>query len=145
MRNILDASALIAFLRQEPAADTVEQLLNGGKTAMVSLNLAESVEILMRIDSIPRAKLEEIVVPLISKAVAMIDLDSELSWQAAELRATHYHRRDLPISLADCSLLAAASKDDTIVTSDLPILRLAGRLGVQAQQLPDSSGKTVEV
>jgi PIN domain nuclease of toxin-antitoxin system len=49
---LLDAFALIALLRDEPAADEVETILRRGEAAMSAVNLAEALDVLQRVDGI---------------------------------------------------------------------------------------------
>lgn len=46
--NVLDASALIAFLRGEPGQREVEAILRAGRAAISAGNLAEVVDLLGR-------------------------------------------------------------------------------------------------
>lgn len=56
----VDAFALIALLRDEPAAGEVEGLLRRGEAAVTAINLAEALDVLERVDGVPRARLDEL-------------------------------------------------------------------------------------
>lgn len=68
---------------------------------------------------------------LVFKTIEIIDADQRTAEIAASIRATHYHRRERRISLADCFLLASASKEDTVVTDDAAVIDTAGKLGIE--------------
>lgn len=58
------------------------------------------------------------------------------------LRAQHYHRTDMPLSLADCFCLATAISLETDLATTDPHLAGIGRdLGVEIIALPDSTGR----
>ena len=60
----------------------------------------------------------------------------------ASLRAQHYSRADMPLSLADCFCLATAMTLKTdLATTDPDLARLARDLGVAVIGLPDSTGR----
>lgn len=61
---------------------------------------------------------------------------------AASLRARHYHRTDMALSLADCFCLATAITLETDLATTDPHLAQVGRdLGVEIIALPDSTGR----
>ena len=74
-------------------------------------------------------------------------LEVEPAWlpiarRAAALRSEHYHRTELPVSLADCFCLATALTLDTdLATTDPALARLARQLDVDVKALPDSHGR----
>jgi PIN domain nuclease of toxin-antitoxin system len=140
MSTILDAMALVALANDEPAADEVAMLLRSGDSAMLTLNLAEAVDRLARFGN-AFERVRELVAPMVAQSLRLIDLDAALAWRAAELRARHYQRAQMPVSLADCALLAAAGPEDRIATSDEPVLRMARAEGVARLALPDSTGR----
>jgi predicted nucleic acid-binding protein len=132
---LLDAFALIALLTNEPAAETVEVLLRRGDAAMTVVNLAEALDVLRRIEEIPADRLEALTAPLLSKYVELRPIDESIARRAADIRARHYHRSRAPLSLADCILLAAVSRSDTLATADEPLLRTAQTEGVSVRRL----------
>jgi ribonuclease VapC len=139
---LLDAFALIALLRDEPAADEVETILRRGEAAMSAVNLAEALDVLQRVDGIERARLEELTGPLLRESVALWAVDERTARDGAEVRARHYHRTRAPLSLADCLLLAAARGADAAVASaDRPLARAARAEDVEVVALPDVRGR----
>jgi uncharacterized protein with PIN domain len=133
---LLDAFALIALLADEPAAGEVEALLRQGNAAMTAVNLAEALDVLQRIQGIPRDRLEEITLPLVGERMTLITIDEQIARAAADIRARRYHRTRAPLSLADCILLAATGASDVLATADGPLLRAAEAENVNVKQLP---------
>jgi PIN domain nuclease of toxin-antitoxin system len=135
VRVLLDAFALIALLAEEPAADEVEALLRRGESAMTAVNLAEALDVLQRVQGIPRERLEAVVTPLLSEEIALVVVDERMAMDAADIRARRYHRTRAPISLADCLLLAATGESDELATADGPLIRVAEAEGVRVKVL----------
>jgi PIN domain nuclease of toxin-antitoxin system len=132
---LLDAFALIALLTDEPAAETVEVLLRRGDAAMTVVNLAEALDVLRRIEKIPADRLEALTAPLLSKYVELRPIDESIARRAADIRARRYHRSRSALSLADCILLAAVERSDSLATADEPLLRAARTEGVSVRRL----------
>lgn len=140
MTVLLDAFALIALLRDEPAAGEVEALLRRGETAVTAINLAEALDVLERVDGVPRARLDELTGPLVAESLALVEVDERLARDGASLRARHYHRTRSPLSLADCVLLAAAS-GASLATADQPLARAARTERIDVRALQDARGR----
>ncbi|MGI8593724.1 MAG: PIN domain-containing protein [Solirubrobacteraceae bacterium] len=140
MRVVLDASALVAIVAREPSEPEAVGLLRSGGAAMVAVNLAEAIDVLLRAGHAAervRAQLQ----PAIQESLAVIPLDEPLAWRAAELRAVHYHRTRSAISIADCALIAALGEGDEAASSDAALLRIARAEGFDIRPLPDSRGR----
>ena len=140
--TVLDASALIAVLKNEPAAAQVGDLLRRRPHPSISgANLAEVVDHLIRVDRLPTEDVNDAIDLLIAGG-----LDVEPYWltharRAAAIRATYYHRTQNPISLADAACIATARLLATdLATSDPALARTARDLGLEVIPLPDSSG-----
>jgi PIN domain nuclease of toxin-antitoxin system len=105
MAIVLDACAVIAFLRDEEGADVVESALLGSECVIHAVNLCEVYkDCLVRDES--RQQADEMVNDLHSVGlVSREDMDSAFWKHAADLKATH--RR---ISLADCFALTLAHR-----------------------------------
>ena len=141
MTVLLDAFALIALLRDEPAADEVENILRRGVAAMSAVNLAEALDVLQRVDGIGRARLDELTGPLLRESVALWVVEERTARDGAEVRARHYHRTRAPLSLADCLLVAAArGADAAVATADRPLAGAARAEDVEVLGLPDARG-----
>jgi PIN domain nuclease of toxin-antitoxin system len=137
MTCVLDAFALVGLALEEPAADEVETLIRRGDSAVTAINLAEALDQLARVH---RRDLEELrwrFGPVIGELVALIAVDESLSWRAVGLRGRHYHRRQSPVSLADCVALAAVGPDDSIATADQPLARAARSEGLDVITLAE--------
>jgi predicted nucleic acid-binding protein len=136
---LLDAFALIALLAEEPAADEVETILRRGEAAITAVNLAETLDVLQRVQKIPRERLDAVTMPLVRDRIELIPVDESIARDAADIRARHYHRTRTPISLADCVLTAAAKSAGAIATADKPLVRVASAEGVQVKELRRAS------
>lgn len=132
---LLDAYALIALLADEPAAEEVETLLRRGGTAITAINLAEALDVLQRVEGVPRERLEAITRPLLGEWIALVPIDERIARDAADIRARSYHRTRAPVSLADCVLVAAAGEANVLATADGPLLAVAQAEGVQVKAL----------
>jgi len=139
--TLLDANALVGLLLGEPARIQVAELLRNRDCAVPAACLSEVVDNLMRKHRIAQASLSERLGPLLDEALAILAVGQRTAWRAGELRATHYHRLDSALSLADCLLLAAAGPDDEIATSDRAVAVTAHRLGIGLIPLLDSTGE----
>jgi PIN domain nuclease of toxin-antitoxin system len=114
LNTVLDASALIAFLRDETGADVVENALSGqGKCYAHALNLCEVYYDFFRASNQPVA--EAAISDLLGLGIEdRTDMDSEFWRDVGALKAVH--RR---VSLADCCALALARRlEARLVTAD---------------------------
>lgn len=140
MSTLLDASALVAFVRGEPAAEEVADVLRSGQAAVAAVNVAEVVDVLVRRIGLPE---DEVGVAL-DRLVALLEvrpIDVGLARRAGEIRVRRYSRDAAPLSLADCHCVAAAGPDDVVLSSDGPLLWAAQAEGVAVRGLPDSRGR----
>jgi PIN domain nuclease of toxin-antitoxin system len=105
MSTVLDASALISFLRDEPGAEAVENLLSLTQTCYVhALNLCEVYYDFWRASSQETA--ESAIADLMNLGIEeRNDLDSQFWREAGRVKAVY--RR---VSLADCCALALANR-----------------------------------
>lgn len=137
--TILDAFAVIALLKGEPAADAVRGIIERGGCALTTLGVAEILDHLVRVVGVSD---EEAVLD-----VAQLDLDTPIglddvtATMAALLRARHYNRKSRAVSLADCVVAQVARTTDTAVaTSDPHLLDLCQEESIEVIALPDSRG-----
>ncbi|MCZ4274899.1 type II toxin-antitoxin system VapC family toxin [Rhodococcoides yunnanense] len=111
--TILDASAVLAVLNDEPGADVVEQAMSTGGTTMSSANLAEVlgkvVDVGGDVSAVTRA--------LRASGVEIVPLDEADAAVVAALRAVDGGKS---LSLGDrCALaLAARSRPPVVLTAD---------------------------
>jgi predicted nucleic acid-binding protein len=142
---LLDASALIGLLGNEPAADEVRDILTGGTAAMTTLNLAEAVDRLERRYGLASSQTRPVIEGLLDQALTLVPLGPAEAWRAAEIRAHNYHRTRCPISLADAVLVASTPPDGRIASADRYILQVAESEGVSTTVLPDSRGRRASI
>lgn len=139
---LLDSTALVAAFLGERSADEVEALLRGGDAGITSANLTEVIDVLVRVFGNDLESVEAKLVPLLVTTLSVVDIGEAEARRAARIRISHYHRRDAPLSLADCLLLGTASAHGAAVaTSDVPVARSARSEGLEVVALRDSAGK----
>ena len=137
MTVLLDAYALIAYLRDEPAAPMVQRLLWDGQLAMSSVQLAEVLDRMERVYSIPA---DEIEVAVSALGIEIVVADYPVGAQAGRLRARHYGPTGRTLSLADSFCAATALIGEmTVATADPILLTDADAEGCQIQRLPTAS------
>ena len=103
---ILDAYAVLALLKGEPAAAQVGDLLRDQQARLTTVGLAEVIDHLVR-----RCEADEDEAVLDLAQLGLNDalpVSVDIAVRAGLLRARHYHRRDRAVSLADCIAAAAA-------------------------------------
>lgn len=142
---LIDASALIALLGREPAAEEVRELLRSGRAAMTTLNLAEAVDRLQRRYGIKPDESRPVIEGLLHQSLALLPLDERVAWRSGELRAKHYHRTRCPLSLADSVVIASVPVGGCIATSDSHLLSVATKESLSVIVLPDSRGHRASV
>ncbi len=122
---VLDASALLAYLQQEPGAERVETLLLEQPCQICAVNLAE---VLTRLSDW-KIPLEQAETHILALEIVVTPYDQTLARQTAELRIP---TRRLGLSLGDRACLALAREQDAVaVTSDRAWLGLD--LGIQIE------------
>jgi PIN domain nuclease of toxin-antitoxin system len=137
--TVLDALAVVAFLRGEPAAAEVRRVLDRGDAVLTSLGLAEVIDHLVRVvgTSDEEAALDVAQLGL-TEALAV---DADLALRAGLLRSRHYHRTNRAVSLADCVAADGARTLGTgLVTADPHLVELCRDERIASIPLPDSSG-----
>jgi predicted nucleic acid-binding protein len=141
--TVLDAQAVVAFLRGEPAAAEVAALLRATDAPPVisAVNEAEVLDVMVRIIGRTVDEVEQRLDWLRAGGLEVIPVDEPLARSAGYLRAVHYDRMQRPISLADCIALATAlDRGDRLATSDGPLADVARREGCGVVALPDTGG-----
>jgi len=105
MSAVIDASALIAFLRDEPGAEAVENVFDLPQTCYVhALNLCEVYYDFWRASNQNAA--EAAITDLMGLGIEeRADMDSQFWREVARLKAVHRK-----VSLADCCALALAKR-----------------------------------
>jgi PIN domain nuclease of toxin-antitoxin system len=139
---VLDAYALIAYLRGEPAGAEVSDLLRRERPPSISaVNLAEVIDRLVRVDRRSGSEVRSKINFVIAGGMEVEPVWHMDARRAGTLRAQHYVRRSSELSLADCICVATAMKlDAALATSDPVLARTARAEGVEVIALPDSKG-----
>ena len=139
--SVLDAYAVIAFLRGEPAAVMVQPLLESGDALLTAVGVAEVVDHLVRVIGVDE---EEAVLDVAQLGLLEgFPVGAELGLAAGRLRARQYHRTRCSVSLADCvAAEVARSLGRPLVTSDPHLLDLCTREQVPHLALPGTDGTT---
>jgi len=138
---VLDAYAVIAALRGEPAGQEVAELIGGADTAALTpLGVAEVVDRMVRVAGVDA---DEIVLDLAELDLADPDpLDASVALRAGMLRARHYHRTRCAVSLADCvAAEVARGHDAAVATSDPHLLDVCAAEHIATLALPDTTGR----
>jgi predicted nucleic acid-binding protein len=140
--TLLDASGIISLIAGEPGADRVADLLREPGSAITSLNLAEVIDHMERVEGYAPAELLGAVDVLIDSGMEVLPVNHEDGRLAGELRATHYDARRRPLSMADCVLLACAiDRQARLATSDAALAGVGLLLSLEVIGFPNSAGR----
>jgi ribonuclease VapC len=123
---VLDASALLALLLDEPGAERVKAVLDGA--LMTAVNLAEIVSHYAKLGA-ARAEIEALLRPL---PIRVVPADAVLSYEAGMLRPLTLERG---LSLGDRYCLALARREGAVALT-------AER---RWPEIADAAGVTVEL
>jgi PIN domain nuclease of toxin-antitoxin system len=139
MSTVLDAFAVLALLRAEPAAEAVSALIETGDAILTPLGVAEVVDHLVRIVGVGE---DDAVLDVAQLGLADPQpLTATIALRAGLLRAQHYHRTARAVSLADCvAAETARAFEAPVATSDPHLLDLCRDEGIGLVALPDSRG-----
>lgn len=138
---VLDAYAVLAYLRREPSAALVRDLLRE-TTALSTVNAVEVVDQLVRVDQVGAHDVHADLVELSIAGMRLVPVSFDIGMSAGRLRAKHYHRTRMPVSLADCVAVATAmSIGRSLATADPGIAAMLRLEGGEIEPLPDSSGR----
>ncbi|MGQ0745122.1 MAG: PIN domain-containing protein [Acidimicrobiales bacterium] len=137
--TVLDAYAVLAYLKGEAAAPEVRVVLDDPSASLTAVGLAEVIDHLMRVVG---ANEDDAILDLAQ--LGRLDgrvVDSSLGMAAGRLRARHYHRRRCQVSLADCvAAEAARAGGEPLATADPQLLDVCHAEGISVVVLSDSSG-----
>lgn len=140
-RAVVDAGPIVSVLLGDPAAVEVSSTLDGRECGVSVVNVAEVLDVLIRVYRTPVDDASEALDRFLAKVARPIPATRVLAERAALIRARHYHRRDRDVSLADCFAIAAALPDAVVATSDTAIARVARAEGLEVIALPNPRGR----
>ncbi|WP_375503848.1 PIN domain-containing protein [uncultured Jatrophihabitans sp.] len=139
--TVLDAYAVIAYLRGEAAAGNVRPLLLTGDSVVTAVGLAEVLDHLVRV-----AGVDEEQATLDLAQLGLLDalpVPATVGAAVGRLRARHYHRTRCPVSVADCVAAESARwTDQPLATADPDLLDVCYAEGIGYLALPQSNGAT---
>jgi predicted nucleic acid-binding protein len=139
--TVLDACAVIAYLRGEPSATEVADLLRG-PAILTSVNAAEVRDQMVRVFDADPDSLEADLALLCHAGLTVQAVTHELGMQAGRIRARRYHREHASVSLADCVAASAAlASDSPLATSDPALAGILRAEGGKIHPLSDSKGR----
>jgi ribonuclease VapC len=138
--TVLDAYAVIAYLRGEPSADEVAELLHG-PAVLTSVNAAEVGDQMVRVFRADPDAVEADLALLIHAGMTVLPVSYELGMEAGRIRAGRYHRDRAAVSLADCVAASAAlATRQPLATADPALAAVLRAEGGDVHPLPDSNG-----
>lgn len=140
---VLDAFAVIALARNEPAANAVAELIadSAEPTTISAVNLAEVTDHLLRVLGFPVGYTLSHLRLLRASGLDVLFVDDVTAENAGRMRARYYSRRTDRLSLADCVALATARREAAgLATADAALARAARAEELPLVALPDSSG-----
>lgn len=137
--TVLDAYAVIALLRAEPAAPQVAAILRRDSAALTAVGVGEVLDHLVRIAGVDE---EEAVLDLAQLGLLDgVPITAQLGGAAGRLRARRYHRTRCAISMADClAAEAARATGEALATSDPHLLDVCHTESIDYAVLPRSDG-----
>ena len=126
MGEVLDASAIVAFLLAEPGQDIVADSIAAG-AQVCAANLAEVMTVLVR-GGMPAAAAGQVIAEL---PVGCVELDLDLAVRAG---AMVVHTRPFGLSLGDRVCLALAAREGCpVLTGDRDWVRVGPLVGVSVR------------
>jgi PIN domain nuclease of toxin-antitoxin system len=138
---VLDAFAIIAFLRGEPSAAEVGALLRE-PSQLTAVNAAEVCDQMSRVFGSDPDSVDADLALLNHAGMRLISVTSELATEAGRIRARRYHRQSAAVSLADCIAAAAAlTAGSALATADPALAAVVRAEGGEVRALPDSKGR----
>ncbi len=139
--TVLDAYAVLAYLRDEPAAEPIGELLRA-PTMLSVVNATEVIDQLVRVYSRDSDEVHADLVMLAHTGMQLSAVSAEVGMLAGRLRARHYHRERMAVGLADCVAAATAlSAGRSLATADPALANLLRAEGGEIHALPDTTGR----
>lgn len=137
--TVLDAYAVLAYLKGEPAATEVKALIDVADSTLTALGVAEVLDHLVRLSG---ADEEDAMLDLAQLGlIDGVSVDAVTGAAAGRLRARHYHRNRCQVSLADCvAAEVARSRSQPLATADPHLLDICHAEGIAVAVLSASDG-----
>ncbi|MEP6761820.1 MAG: PIN domain-containing protein [Sporichthyaceae bacterium] len=137
---MLDAYAVLAYLRAEPCAADVATLLRS-PSVLTAANAAEVFDQLVRVYEREPDDVHADIALLATAGMELVPVTAYQGLAAARLRARHYDRKRRAVSLADCITAATAlNRNAALATSDPALAAVVRAEGGQVHPLADSAG-----
>ena len=138
--TVLDAHAVVAYLRGEHVADEVADILRG-ETVLSADNAAEVIDQLVRVHGRDADDVHGDLALLTYAGMQIAPVTAEIGMSAGRIRAQHYHRTAMAVSLADCIAAATAlDLDEPLATSDPALSAVTRAEGGRIRGLADGRG-----
>lgn len=139
--TVLDAYAVLAYLRDEPAAEAIGELLSA-PTTLSAVNATEVIDQMVRVYGRDPDDVHADLVLLSYVGMQLIPVSTDVGVAAGRLRARHHHRERTAVSLADCVAAATALFiEKPLATSDPPLAQLVRAEAGTVHALPDSRAR----
>ena len=137
----LDAYAVVAYLRNDAAANEVAALLRS-PTVLSAVNAAEVLDQLVRGYGRDADDVHADLGLLTYAGMEIVPASPEVGTFAGRLRARHYHPERMAVSLADCIAAATAlAGGSALATSDPALAAVVRAEGGYVTPLPDRVGR----
>lgn len=139
--TVLDAYAVLAYLRDEPAAEPIGELLQA-PTVFSAVNGTEVIDQLVRVYGRDPDDVHADLVLLAHTGMQLSAVPPAVGMHAGRLRARHYHRERMAVSLAGCIAAATAlSTGRSLATADPSLADMLRAEGGTIHALPDTTGR----
>lgn len=139
--TVLDAYAVIAYLRGEPSSAEVAGLLRA-PTWLTAVNAAEVCDQMVRVFGSDPDAVEADIALLCHAGMRLDPVSAEIAMEAGRIRARRYHRGHCAVSLADCVAASAAlAHREPLATADPALAGVVRAEGGEVRPLPDSKGR----
>lgn len=139
--TVLDAYAVVAYMRGEGPADEVACLLEHD-AVLTAVNAIEVVDQMVRVFGRDADDVEARLAILVYGGLQIPPLDPQVAIEAGRLRARYYHRERCTVSLADCTAAAMAiTSKRPLATADPALVAVLRAEGAEVIALPDSRGR----
>jgi len=139
--TVLDAYAVLAYLRDETAAELVTELLHSA-TVLSAVNATEVIDQLVRVYGRDPDDVHADLALLSHAGMQLCPVSVDVGVHAGRLRARHYHRGRMAVSLADCVAAATAlSSGLPLATSDPALAAVIRAEAGELHALPARAGR----